>query len=90
MTENQLVARIAGLEMLAMGTFATLLAFSGNDPDLSRTKALLKTLEAECNPHLSSLPEAVERDARAYLSNLLNGVLLRAQDLRNLATSATG
>ena len=87
MKETGIIARLAGLEILATGAFACLLASAGNDPDLSKSKAILDALQTDGNEGLSYLPAEVQGEARAYLTTLINQVLQNVVALRGAGRS---
>jgi hypothetical protein len=59
-----------------------LFAMAGNDPDMSKQKAILKILQKEFEEGMSYLPESVQATARKHMSNLLDRVILRTNQLR--------
>jgi hypothetical protein len=73
---------LAGLEILASGCLTFLLASAGNDPDLSKAKAILSTLKAEGSDGLRDLPEYIQAEARTYLTTLINQILQNLVALR--------
>ena len=75
------VARLASLEALIVGTMGLLFAKGGNDPNLSEQKALLVILQKELESGLSYLPDPLQRAAKAHMSDLLVRVLLRISQL---------
>ena len=76
------VARLASLEALVVGTMGLLFAMGGNDPNQSEQKALLVVLQKELESGLSYLPDPLQHAAKAHMSDLLVRVLLRTSQLR--------
>ncbi len=80
--EDAIIARLAGLEAMACGCFTFLLASAGNDPDLSKAKAILDVLRAEADQGMSHLPDHIQTEAKAYLATLTMQVLQNLTALR--------
>jgi len=80
--EARLLAQVAATQSLAVAATGLLFAMSNNDPDLSKAKAVLQILEADQASGLAHLPEPVQDEAKAVLSDLCNRVILRASDYR--------
>lgn len=59
-----------------------LFSMAGNDPDQSRQKALLAILQKDFESGLNHLPHAIQDEAKAHMSDLLNRVMLRTNQLR--------
>jgi hypothetical protein len=83
------VARIAAPEILSTGALVFLLASAGNDPDLSKGRAILESLQVDGFKGLDYLPKAIQDEARAYLTDLLNNALQNVAALRGASTSAS-
>jgi hypothetical protein len=88
MNEDAIIARLTALEILSTGAFACLLASVGNDPDLSKSKAILDGLRVDAHQGLAHLPEQIQTEARAYLTDLVNRVLQNVTALRGGPSSA--
>jgi hypothetical protein len=82
MNEDAIIARLAGLEVLAASCFTFLLASSGHDPDLSKAKAILDVVKSEAESGLAHLPEKIGTEAKAYLSDVIDKVLTNLTALR--------
>lgn len=80
--EQSMVARIASLEGLVIGTMALLFSMTGNDPDQSKQKALLQALQLDFESGLGHLPPSIQTEAKAHMSDLVGRVVLRASELR--------
>ncbi|MET4794683.1 hypothetical protein ABIF64_006861 [Bradyrhizobium japonicum] len=79
---DDVVARLASLEALIIGTMGLLFAVAGNDPDQSKQKALLGVLAKEFEDGLGYLPQAIQGQAKSHMSDLLDRVILRTNQLR--------
>ena len=80
---DDLTARIVSLEALMVGTMGLLFAMTGNDPDLSKQKAILAILQQEFESGLGYLPDNLQDAAKAHMSDLLDRVILRTTQLRS-------
>lgn len=83
---NGLVARIAALEVISGSALTFLFASAGNDPDLSKAKALLDVIRHDGEKGFAHLPESIRNEANAYLSNLLSQVMSNLPALRGAHT----
>ncbi len=82
MTDEDVIARLASLEALIVGTMGLLFAMAGNDPDQSKQKALLAILQKEFEDGLNYLPQSLQDAAKVHMSGLLDRVILRTNQLR--------
>lgn len=82
MNNDDVVARLASLEALIIGTMGLLFAMGPNDPDQSKQKALLSVLQAEFESGLSYLPQSIQDQAKVHMSDLLDRVILNTNQLR--------
>ena len=80
--EDEVIARLASLEALITGTMGLLFAMAGNDPDMSKQKALLAVLQSDFESGLAHLPQSIQDSAKAHMSGLLDRVLLSTNRLR--------
>jgi len=79
---DEVVARLASLEALIVGTMGLLFSMAGNDPDQSKQKALLALLQKEFESGLNYFPPSLQDAAKAHMSDLLDRVILRTNQLR--------
>ena len=82
MNENAILARLTALEVLSASCFTFLLASAGNDPDLSKAKAILNALNTDADEGLKHLPEGTQAEAKAYLASITSNILQNVQALR--------
>ncbi|WP_426418195.1 hypothetical protein [Bradyrhizobium genosp. A] len=82
MTDDGVVARLASLEALIVGTMGLLFAMAGNDPGMSKQKALLSVLQQEFEAGMSQLPQSIQDEAKSHMTDLLDRVILRTNQLR--------
>jgi hypothetical protein len=82
MNEDAIIARLAALEILAGSAFTFMLASAGNDPDMSKAKAILNVIKSDADSALAHLPENIRTEAKAYLSNIIDIVLTNLTALR--------
>jgi hypothetical protein len=79
---DDVIARIASLEALMVGTMGLLFAMTGNDPDQSKQKAILAILQEEFESGLGYLPQSIQHQAKSHMSDLLDRVILRTSQMR--------
>jgi len=79
---DQIIARLAALEVLAGAGIAVVLASAGNDPDLSKAKAILDALRTDGEAGIAHLPEPIRKEAESILGALVGRVLRMAASLR--------
>ena len=79
---DAVVARLASLEALIVGTMRLLFAMAGNDPDQSKQKAHLAVLKQEFEEGMTHLPQPIQDEAKAHMSDLLDRVILTTNQLR--------
>jgi hypothetical protein len=84
MNQDGIIARLAALETLAGGCLTFLLASAGNDPGLTKTKAILDVLKAEADQGLSYLPLHIQAEAKTYLTDITNRILTNVTALRGM------
>ena len=65
-----IIARLAGLETLVAGCLAFLLDSAGNDPDLSKAKAILDALNVEADRGFEHLPAKIQAEAKFYVASV--------------------
>lgn len=82
MNENGIIARLTALEILSASCFTFLLASAGDDPDLSKAKAILNALKADVDQGLKHLPEDTQAEAKTYLANITCNILQNVRALR--------
>lgn len=82
MEDRDIIARLAALEVLAGAGIAVVLASAGNDPDLSKAKAILDAIQIEGNAGLAHLPETIRKEAESILGGLLGRVMRTAASFR--------
>ena len=87
MNEDAIIARLAALETLAGSCLTFLLASAGNDPDLSKAKAILDVINAEADQGMKHLPAKIHDEAKTYLTNITNQVLQNVKALRGMPAS---
>jgi hypothetical protein len=81
-SNDEIVARLASLEVLIVGTMGLLFTMAGNDPGQSKQTALLVALQKELEAGLTYLPAHLQNGAKAHMSDLLVRVILRTKQLR--------
>jgi len=79
---DAIIARLAALEVLTGSCFTFLLASAGNDPDLSKAKAILDVVRQTGEEGLSHLPDELRKEALAVLSHQINQVMTNLAALR--------
>ena len=79
---DEVVARLASLEALIIGTMGLMFATAGNDPDMSKQKALLALLQQEIESGMDHLPAQIQDSAKKHMSTLLDRVNLSTNQLR--------
>lgn len=82
MSQHSIIARLAALETLSASCFTFLLASSGNDPDLSKAKAILEVVKQEADKGLADLPPITRGEAKRYLAGLIENILQNVTKLR--------
>jgi hypothetical protein len=82
MENDQIVARIVSLEALIVGTMGLLFAMSSNDAEMFKQKAVLNLLQKEFESGLDHLPQSIQKEAKAHMSDVLDRVILRTNQLR--------
>lgn len=87
MNEDAIIARLAALETLTGSCLTFLLASAGNDPDLSKAKAILDVINAEADQGMGHLPATIQNEAKTYLTNITNQVLQNVKALRGMPAS---
>jgi hypothetical protein len=86
MNDDAIIARLAALEILAGSCLTFLLASAGNDPELSKAKAILDTINSEANSGLAHLPPNVQAEAKTYLTNV-TGNVMKNKALRGMSAT---
>jgi len=82
MDENEILARFAALEALSTSCFIFLLASAGDDPHLSKAKAILDVLNADAAHGMKHLPSGIRAEAKSILSSITNSILQNVKALR--------
>jgi hypothetical protein len=80
MSNEELVGRIAALEVIAMTALGLHLANARNDPDYQ--KSLLANLRDALTTQAASLPAAAQKHATSFGKHLLDAVARNLQALR--------
>jgi len=74
MESDRIVVRIAVLENLCVAALGMYLANVRNDPDFSKSRALLDSLQAEGEQSISHLPEPMRREGALVQKSLLDRI----------------
>ena len=80
MSNEELVGRIAALEVIAMTALGLHLANARNDPDYQ--KSLLANLRDALTTQAASLPAAAQKHATSFGNHLLDAVARNLRALR--------
>jgi hypothetical protein len=81
MSNDEIIARLAVLEVFTMTAFGLYLAIARDDPDYSNATALLESTRQAVANLTAPLSPAAETAANAYADHLLS---ILAENLRNL------
>ena len=74
MTNEEVVGRIAALEVIAMTALGLNLANVRNDPDYKKSGALLATMREALKTQAATLPAEAQKHAIRYGNHLLDAV----------------
>jgi hypothetical protein len=82
MSNEELMGRIAALEVIAMTSLGLCVANVRNDPDYQKARALLATMRDALNTQAATLPNEARDHASSYGNHLLDAVAKNLRVLR--------
>jgi hypothetical protein len=82
MSNEELVGRIAALEVIAMTALGLCLANGWNDPTHRKSGALLATMRDALQTQAETLPRDAQRHATGYGNHLIDAVAAKLRALR--------
>jgi hypothetical protein len=88
-TLDSIVARLAVLESICGATIGIYLANARNDPDFSKSKAMISALRQDILQGVAHLPEHMRKEAALYLENILGQVTRALPHLRGEGSGHT-
>jgi hypothetical protein len=82
MSNEELVGRIAALEVIAMTALGLQLANVRNDPDYQKSGALLASMRDALNTQAATLPAEAQKHVTSFGNHLLDAVANNLRFLR--------
>ena len=82
MSNEELVGRVAALEVIAMTALGLCVANARNDPDYQKARSLLATMRDALKTQSATLPDEARDHASSYGNHLLDAVAKKLRVLR--------